>query len=75
MSNTIDVFQKMLAGGIIRNDEMSEAWDVGLHTICMGASYILLLTGFYVDNGKNLPFWKMSPGWFFSVTSPAVLTK
>ena len=28
-----------------------------LHTICMGLSYIFLLTGFYVDNGKNLPFW------------------
>src|SRR5688572_11620429 len=28
-----------------------------MHTICMSASYILLLTGFYVDNGKNLPFW------------------
>jgi len=36
-----------------------------LHTICMGASYILLLTGFYVDNGKNLPFWQLFPQWFF----------
>ena len=27
MSNKIDVFQKMLAGGIIRNDEMGEAWQ------------------------------------------------
>jgi hypothetical protein len=23
-----------------------------LHTICMGLSYVLLLTGFYVDNGE-----------------------
>jgi hypothetical protein len=38
-----------------------------LHTICMGMSYVLLLTGFYVDNGKNLPFWKMFPQWFFWV--------
>lgn len=38
-----------------------------LHTICMGASYILLLTGFYVDNGKNLPFWRLFPQWFFWV--------
>lgn len=37
------------------------------HTICMGASYILLMTGFYVDNGKNLPFWKLFPQWFFWV--------
>jgi hypothetical protein len=38
-----------------------------LHTICMGSSYILLLTGFYVDNGKNLPFWRLFPQWFFWV--------
>jgi hypothetical protein len=36
-----------------------------VHTICMGLSYVLLLTGFYVDNGKNLPFWRMFPEWFF----------
>lgn len=42
------------------------------HTICMGASYILLMTGFYVDNGKNLPFWKLFPQWFFWVF-PAVV--
>ena len=36
-----------------------------LHTICMGLSYILLLTGFYIDNGKNLPFWKQFPQLFF----------
>jgi hypothetical protein len=35
------------------------------HTIYMGSSYIFLLTGFYVDNGKNLPFWKLFPQWFF----------
>jgi len=28
MSHKIDIFQKMLAGGIIRNDEMGEAWEV-----------------------------------------------
>ena len=27
----------------------------------MGASYILLLTAFYVDNGKNLPLWRELP--------------
>jgi hypothetical protein len=28
----------------------------------MGLSYILLLTVFYVDNGKSLPLWKeLSP--------------
>jgi acetyltransferase-like isoleucine patch superfamily enzyme len=28
MSQNIEVFQKMLAGGIIGNDEMGEAWEV-----------------------------------------------
>lgn len=36
-----------------------------LHTICMGSSYVFLLTAFYVDNGKNLPFWRQFPQWFF----------
>jgi hypothetical protein len=35
---------------------------VRLHISGMGASYILLLTAFYVDNGKSLPLWKdLSP--------------
>lgn len=32
-----------------------------LHLAGMGASYIFLLTAFYVDNGKNLPLWKELP--------------
>jgi uncharacterized membrane protein len=32
-----------------------------LHVLGMGASYILLLTAFYVDNGKSLPLWKELP--------------
>ena len=32
-----------------------------LHLICMAASYILMLTAFYVDNGKNLPLWDRLP--------------
>ena len=38
-----------------------------LHLTGMGASYILVLTAFYVDNGKNLPMWKALPDiafWF-----------
>lgn len=31
------------------------------HIIGMGASYIVLLTAFYVDNGKNLPVWRDLP--------------
>lgn len=37
------------------------------HTVLMGLSYVLLLTGFYVDNGKNLPFWKQFSQAFFWV--------
>lgn len=29
-----------------------------LHITGMGMSYILLLTAFYVDNGKSLPLWR-----------------
>jgi hypothetical protein len=32
-----------------------------LHLVGMGVSYITLLTGFYVDNGKNLPLWRALP--------------
>jgi hypothetical protein len=38
-----------------------------LHLTGMGASYIFMLTAFYVDNGKNLPLWKELPEvafWF-----------
>lgn len=34
---------------------------VRLHVSGMGLSYILLLTAFYVDNGKNLPLWRNLP--------------
>jgi lysylphosphatidylglycerol synthetase-like protein (DUF2156 family) len=31
------------------------------HIIAMGGSYTVLLTAFYVDNGKNLPLWDRLP--------------
>jgi hypothetical protein len=34
---------------------------VRLHIAGMGLSYILMLTAFYVDNGRNLPLWKELP--------------
>ena len=34
---------------------------IDFHIVGMGASYIALLTAFYVDNGKNLPIWKDLP--------------
>jgi hypothetical protein len=41
---------------------------VRLHITGMGLSYILLLTAFYVDNGKSLPLWEELPPisyWLF----------
>jgi uncharacterized membrane protein len=32
-----------------------------LHLTCMSASYIAMITAFYVDNGKNLPLWRELP--------------
>jgi hypothetical protein len=45
---------------------------VRLHISGMGASYILMLTAFYVDNGKNLPLWRELPQWVFWLM-PAVI--
>lgn len=36
------------------------AWP-RLHLAGTGGSYILLLTAFYVDNGKSLPLWRALP--------------
>jgi peptidoglycan/LPS O-acetylase OafA/YrhL len=52
-------FAAALAGRIVRRKRWP-GW-VRLHIISMGVSYILLLTAFYVDNGKSLPFWKELP--------------
>ncbi len=45
---------------------------IRLHITCMGLSYILLLTAFYVDNGKNLPLWNKLPQIAFWVLPAAV---
>lgn len=48
------------------------------HLTCMGTSFILMLTAFYVDNGKNLPLWRELPQiafWFLPtmIGTPIVL--
>jgi uncharacterized membrane protein HdeD (DUF308 family) len=48
-----------------------DRWPRG-HTILMGLSYVLLLTAFYVDNGRNLPFWNLFPQLFFWVFPAAI---
>src|SRR5258708_5715379 len=42
------------------------------HITGMGLSYVLLLTAFYVDNGKNLPLWSALPSWAFWIL-PALI--
>jgi hypothetical protein len=37
-----------------------QGW-IRLHILGMGASYIVLLTAFYVDNGPRLPLWDRLP--------------
>jgi hypothetical protein len=43
-----------------------------LHLTSMGASYIVMLTAFYVDNGKNLPLWKELPQIVFWILPAAI---
>ncbi|NUR44816.1 MAG: hypothetical protein HOP91_01480 [Sphingomonas sp.] len=45
---------------------------VHLHVIGMGLSYILVLTAFYVDNGKNLPVWQEFPETAFWLLPTAI---
>lgn len=33
------------------------------HLLAMGASYVVMLTAFYVDNGPRLPLWWRLPAW------------
>lgn len=40
---------------------VTRSWGLRIHATCMGMSYIVLLTAFYVDNGKNLPLWRDLP--------------
>src|SRR5262245_48050625 len=43
-----------------------------LHLTGMGASYIFMLTAFYVDNGKNLPLWRDLPKIAFWILPSAI---
>jgi hypothetical protein len=47
--------------GIVARTAARRNWDLRLHAGGMGLSYIVLLTAFYVDNGKNLPLWRELP--------------
>jgi uncharacterized membrane protein HdeD (DUF308 family) len=53
---------------------LRKRWEnsVTLHITGMGLSYILMLTAFYLDNGKNLPLWRELPQWAFWVLPGAI---
>jgi len=40
-------------------------WWARVHMSAMGSSYVLLLTAFYVDNGRQLPLWRDLPVWTY----------
>jgi hypothetical protein len=46
--------------GFVMRRRARPGWKLW-HGSAMGASYIALLTGFYVDNGPQLPLWKLLP--------------
>lgn len=52
-----------LTAATIARTAVRRRWHnwVRLHITGMGLSYILMLTAFYVDNGKNLPLWRELP--------------
>ena len=45
---------------------------IDLHIAGMGLSYVVMLTAFYVDNGKNLPVWRDLPHAMYWVLPSAV---
>jgi uncharacterized membrane protein HdeD (DUF308 family) len=52
-----------LMAATVARTALRQRWQnwVRLHITGMGLSYILMLTAFYVDNGKNLPLWRSLP--------------
>jgi len=58
-------FTLATAGRHVRRHPRSRLWQKlsghTAHIIAMGGSYTVLLTAFYVDNGKNLPLWDRLP--------------
>jgi uncharacterized membrane protein len=56
-------FIATLYGFINRRRHGEDRW----HILAMGASYVVLLTAFYVDNGPFLPLWNLLPAWMLWV--------
>jgi uncharacterized membrane protein len=58
-----------LMAATIARKALRQPWR---NRLSMGLSYVLMLTAFYVDNGKNLPMWRELPQWAFWVLPVAV---
>ena len=63
-------FAAALTGRTARRQRWS-GW-IRWHITGMGVSYVLLLTAFYVDNGKNLPLWRDLPTITFWLLPAAI---
>jgi uncharacterized membrane protein len=63
-----------VASAYLGRESIRRRWSnrTRLHLLGMGTSYILLLTAFYVDNGKNLPLWRELPQIAFWILPGAV---
>jgi hypothetical protein len=63
-----------LTAATVGRTALRRRWNnwVRLHISGMGSSYILMLTAFYVDNGKHLPLWRELPQWAFWVLPTAL---
>jgi hypothetical protein len=61
----------VVARQMVRSGPVTRA-RLRLHLVAMAVSYILLLTAFYVDNGKNLPLWKELPALAYWTVPAAV---
>jgi uncharacterized membrane protein len=55
-----------------RNVARRRPASIRLHLSAMGISYAVMLTAFYVDNGKHLPLWKQLPELAFWILPGAV---
>ena len=50
------------AAGYLERWRRHHGWR-SRHLLAMGASYVVMLTAFYVDNGPRLPLWWRLPEW------------
>ena len=59
-------------GALLGRISQRRGWPLRLHITGMGVAYILLLTAFYVDNGKSLPLWRTLPQIAFWLLPSAI---